>query len=80
MKNFYQTTDSYTFLPSGTTRLSEYDELWFQIHNAKTFEELPHEKQFFEAHESFEISDDQYCNLVETLVSKKLQIYDTQQR
>ena len=65
---------------NNTIKLSEYDELRFQIHNAKTFEELPYEKQFFEAHESFEISDDQYWNLVETLVSKKLQIYNTQQR
>ena len=75
MKNFYQTTDSYTFLASGTTELSKYDKLWFQIHNAKTFEDLPFEQEIYDSNQAKEITSDQALNLFRTNKTKVMEIY-----
>lgn len=80
MANFYQTTASYRWLPSGSTESTKYNDYWFAILNTTETKDaidpnLPLYRDLQKSYDLGEIDLDQYENLQDCLRTKLHQIY-----
>ncbi len=80
MSNFYQTTASYRWLPSGSIASTKYDDFWFAIVDTTEKRDsidpnLPLFKDLDKSYESGEINQKQHKNLKDCLATKLHEIY-----